>query len=121
MESSFLVQPWIATRTITDYCTLCYQAREDGNFIACKRALSAPYNSLLATLRMETNPELGDIMRRLEDAKDTCISTEKRDERCHEKMQTTLHSALQIFDQMIEDYKKRYAAVQNRIAPMAQM
>jgi len=121
MESSLLMQPWIATRTITDYCKLCYQAREQGNFTACKRALSAPYNSLLATLRMETNPELGSIMKRLEDAKDTCISTEKPDEHCHEKMQTTLRSALQIFDQMIEDYKKRYAAVQNRITPMAQM
>jgi hypothetical protein len=121
MESSFVVQPWIATRTIKDYCTLCFQARDNDNFIPCKRALAMPYNGLLASLRMDPNPELGDLMKRLEEAKETCLSTRTPDEHCHEKMQSTLQGALQLFDRMLEDYKNRYAAIQNRIAPIAHM
>jgi len=121
MEASFVIQPWVATRTIKDYCRLCFQARENGNFLPCKRALSVPYNSLLASLRMDSNPEFGKIMKELEDAKETCNSTKSPDEHCHEKMQTTLQAALLLFDRLLEDYKKRYAVIQNRVTPLARM
>jgi len=121
METSFLIQPWITTRTITDYCRLCFQARESGNYMPCKRSLSLPYNSLLASLRMEPNPEFGDIMKHLEEAKETCLSSEHPDEHCHEKMQTTLQAGLRLFDQMLEDYKSKYVSIQNRITPLANM
>ena len=121
MEAGFLIQPWAATRTISDYCRLCYQARESDNFLPCKRAMSAPYNSLLATLKMDINPQSGDAMKRLEDAKETCLASLVPGEQCHAKMQTTLQSTLQLFDQMLEDYKNRYAVIQNRITPMSRM
>jgi len=121
MEASFVVQPWIATRTINDYCNLCFQARDSGSFIPCKRAMSMPYNSLLASLRMDANPAFGDLMKRLGDAKESCLSTKAPNERCHEKMQSTLGGALQLFDRMLEDYKNRYTAIQNRITPIAHM
>lgn len=121
MEISFLIQPWIATRTIGDYCRLCFQARENGDFLPCKRALLAPYNALLATLKMEPNPEFGDAMKRLEEAKETCLSAKSPNEHCYGKMQTTLQSTLELYDKTLEDYKSKYAAIQNRITPMARM
>src|SRR5208283_6143303 len=30
MEAAFVIQPWIATRTITDYCRLCKRAQLGG-------------------------------------------------------------------------------------------
>lgn len=121
MEASFLIQPWIASRTISDYCRLCFQARESNNFLPCKRAISAPYNSLLATLKLDMNPHSADALKRLEDAKETCLSAKNPNEHCYEKMQTTLRTTLQHFDQMLEDYKNKYSAIQNRITPMARM
>lgn len=121
MEASFLIQPWIATRTISDYCRLCFQARESDNFLPCKRAISAPYNSLLATLKMDPNPQSGETMKRLEDAKETCLSAKTPSEHCYEKMQTNLQTTLQLYDQTLEDYKNKYSAIQNRITPMAHM
>lgn len=121
METALLVQPWIATRTITDYCRLCYQARQDGAFLGCKRAHLAGFNSLLATMRMDTNPQFGQIMKHLEDAKETCLSNVTPDEHCYSKMQNTLQNTLQLYDQMLEEYKSRYAAFAARpsaIPPM---
>ncbi len=69
MEAAFLIQPWIATRTITDYCRLCYQARDGTGFLECKRAQLAGYNTLLASLTMETTPQFGDTLKLLEDTK----------------------------------------------------
>jgi len=47
-------------RTITDYCRLCYQARDNTGFLDCKRAQLGGYNSLLAGLTMERDPQFGD-------------------------------------------------------------
>jgi hypothetical protein len=92
MEAAFLLQPWITTRTIKDYCRLCYQLKDGNDFMQCKRAHLASYNSLLATLRMETGEEFGDALKNLEDAKETCLSVTNPDALCHGKMQKTLDS-----------------------------
>jgi len=81
--------------------------------------MSAPFNSLLATLKMEPNPQFAEATKRLEDAKEACLSANTPGEQCHEKMQTTLQSTLQMFDQILEGYKNQYAAIQKRITPMA--
>jgi hypothetical protein len=111
MEAAFLVQPWIATRTITDYCRLCYQSRGGTDFLGCKRAHLAGFNSLLASLRMEPNPQFGDTFKLLEDAKETCLSTGIPDDRCHQKMQDTLQHTQQLYDQMLDEYKSKYATI----------
>jgi hypothetical protein len=111
MEAAFIIQPWIATRTITDYCRLCYQARDGTGFLECKRAQLGGYNSLLAGLTMETDPQFGDALKLLEDAKETCLSTIHPDERCHEKMQNTLHHTQQFYDKILDEYKNRYATI----------
>jgi hypothetical protein len=111
MEAAFLIQPWIATRTITDYCRLCYQARDGIAFHECKRAQLAGYNSLLASLTMETDPHFGDTLKLLEDSKETCLSTIHPNESCHEKMQNTLQHTQQFYDKMLEEYKNRYATI----------
>ncbi len=121
MEAAFLVQPWIATRTITDYCRLCYQTREQTGFLGCKRAHLAGSNSLLAALKMEAIPQFGDAYKRLEDAKETCLSTRTPDDSCYEKMQTTLQHTQQLYDQMLEDYKIKYAAIPARPTPTTPM
>ena len=121
METAFLLQPWIATRTITDYCRLCFQERDGTGFLGCKRAHLAGYNSLLASLKMEPNPQSGDTMKRLEDAKETCLSTRSPNEQCYEKMQGVLQDTLQIYDRLLDDYKNRYAAMQNRASPPARI
>jgi len=114
MEAAFLIQPWIATRTITDYCRLCYQAKDGTGFLECKRAQLAGYNTLLASLRMETDPQFGDTLKLLEDAKETCLSTRNPNEACHEKMQNTLQHTQQLYDKMLDDYKKRYATISTK-------
>ena len=112
MEASFLVQPWIATRTIADYCRLCYQARDGSSFLNCKRAHLGGYNTLLATLRMEPAPQFGDTLKQLEDCKETCLSTRNPDERCYEKMQHTLQHTQQLYEQILDEYKSKYATSQ---------
>jgi hypothetical protein len=121
MEAAFLIQPWIATRTITDYCRLCYRARDATGFLECKRAQLAGYNTLLASLTMETTPQFGDTLKLLEDAKETCLSTRNPNETCHEKMQNTLQHTQQIYDQMLEDYKTRYATISKKPSPTPPM
>ena len=121
MEAAFLIQPWIATRTITDYCRLCYQTRNETGFLECKRAHLAGYNTLLATLRMESNPRFGDIFKRLEDAKETCLSTRNPGEQCFAKMQNTLQDTQQLYDEMLDDYKSKYSRIPNRPTATAPM
>jgi hypothetical protein len=111
MEATFLVQPWIATRTIADYCRLCYQARNGTDFLACKRAHVAGFNSLLASLRMEPNPQFGDAFKLLEDAKETCLSTGIPDDNCHEKMRGTLLNTERLYNQLLDEYKQKYASI----------
>ena len=117
MEAAFLIQPWIATRTITDYCRLCYQARNGTGFLECKRAQLGGYNSLLASLTMETTPNFGDTLKLLEDAKETCLATIQPNDQCHTKMQNTLQHTQQLYDKMLEEYKQRYAQLTTRPAP----
>jgi hypothetical protein len=111
MEAAFLIQPWIATRTITDYCRLCHQSRDGTDFLACKRAHLAGFNSLLASLRMEPNPQFGNTFKLLEDAKETCLSTGIPDDQCHQKMQGALLHTQELYDQMLDEYKHRYAVI----------
>jgi thymidylate kinase len=111
MEAAFVIQPWIATRTITDYCRLCYQARDGTSFLECKRAQLGGYNSLLAGLTMQIDPQFGDTLKLLEDAKETCLSTIHPNENCHEKMQNTLQRTHQLYDKMLDEYKNRYATI----------
>jgi len=113
--------PWIATRTITDDCRLCFQERDGTGFLACKRAHLAGYNSLLASLKMEPNPQSGDTMKRLEDAKETCLSTRSPNDQCYGKMQGVLQDTLQIYARLLDDYKNRYAAMQNRSSQPARI
>jgi hypothetical protein len=121
MEAAFLVQPWIATRTITDFCRLCYQTREKTGFLECKRAHLAGSNTLLAALKMEAVPQFGDAYKRLEDAKETCLSTTTPDDSCYEKMQTTLQHTQQLYDRMLEDYKIKYSTIAPRPSPTTPM
>jgi len=109
MEAAFVIQPWIATRTITDYCRLC------------KRAQLGGYNSLLAGLTMGIDPRFGDTLKLLEDAKETCMSTIHPNENCHEKMQNTLQHTQQLYDKMLEEYKNRYATLTTKPSPHSPM
>ena len=121
MEAAFLLQPWITTRTIKDYCRLCYQSRDGKDFIQCKRAHLAGYNSLLATLRMETGQEFEEALRNLEDAKETCLSMANPGALCHEKMQANLDITQALYEKRLDDYKNKYTAIPNRLTPTLRM
>ena len=114
MEAAYLIQPWIATRTIADYCRLCYQPRDGEGFMQCERAHLAGFKTLLATLKMEMNPQFGDAMKHLEDAKETCLSIPEPSEHCYEKMQNTLNHTPELYDQMLDEYKNKYAVIPAR-------
>ena len=73
----------------------------------CKRAHLAAYNSLLAVLKLEKGAEFEVALKRLEEAKEKCISTAKPDEHCHGKSQEALKYILGIYDKILDDYKKR--------------
>jgi len=87
----------------------------------CKRAHLAGYNSLLATLRMETGQEFGDVLKNLEDAKETCLSTANPDALCHEKMQSTLDSTQALYEKRLDDYKNKSGTIPNRLSPTLRM
>jgi len=46
-------------------------------------------------------------LKKLEDAKQLCISTAKPDDTCHGKSQETLKQTFEMYDRVLEDYKKR--------------
>ena len=121
MQAAFLLQPWITTRTIKDYCRLCYQSRDGKDFMQCKRAHLAGFNSLLATLRMEAGQEFGDALKNLEDSKETCLSMANPDALCHEKMRKTLDSTQALYEKMLDDYKNKYATIPNKLSPTLRM
>ncbi len=121
MEAAFLIQPWIATRTISDYCRLCYQSRDGDGFLQCKRAHLAGFNSLLASLKMEINPQFTEAMNQLEAAKETCLSTTTPCETCYEKMQNTLNQTRGLYDQMLKEYKSKYTVIPARASPTPRM
>ena len=114
MEAVFLVQPWMQTRTAMDCCKLCYQEREGKDHLECKRAHLAAYNSLLAVLKLERGAEFEESLKKLEEAKEQCLSTLKPDNQCHEKSQGALKQTLAIYDRILDDYRKR---LPNRSAP----
>lgn len=117
MEAVFLVQPWVQTRTAADCCKLCYQERENNDHLECKRASLAAYNSLLAVLKLERGTEFEDALKKLEEAKEQCLSTRKPDSQCHEKSQEALRQTLVLYDRILDDYRKR---LPNRPAPRLQ-
>jgi len=107
MEAVFLVQPWVQTRTAIDCCNLCFQERGNKAHIECKRAHLAAYNSILAVLRLEKGTEFEEAFKRIENAKTKCISTVVPDESCHGQSQEALKHTLDLYDKILEDYKKR--------------
>ena len=114
MEAIFLVQPWVQACTAIDCCKLCYQERDNQGHLECKRAHLGACNSLLAILKLEKGANFEDSLKRLEEAKEKCVSTAKPDEICHGKSQDALKYTLDIYDTILEDYKKR---LPNRQSP----
>jgi hypothetical protein len=114
MEAVFLVQPWVQARTAIDCCRLCYQERENKSHLECKRGHLSAYNQLLAVLKLEKGPQFEEAMKRLEEAKEKCVSTPKPDELCHSKSQDALKFTVTIYDKILDDYKKR---LPNRASP----
>jgi hypothetical protein len=110
MEVVFLVQPWVQARTAMDCCKLCYQEKDAKSHLECKRAHLAACNALLAVLKLEQGSSFEDGLRKLEEAKQTCLSTTKPDEHCHEKSQEALEHGFAIYDKILDDYKKRLPA-----------
>ncbi len=84
----------------------------------CKRAHLAAYNSLLAVLKLEKGAEFETALKRMEEAKEKCISTAKPDEHCHAKSQESLKYTLGTYDKILEEYRKR---LPSRPAPSARM
>jgi hypothetical protein len=89
-----------------DCCRLCFQEKDNKSHLECKRAHLAAYNSLLVILKLERDTPFEDALKRLEDAKETCLSTAKPDEHCHGKSQQALKHTLQFYDKILDDYKK---------------
>lgn len=113
MEAVFLVQPWVQARTAMDCCKLCFQERDDKSHLACKRAHLSAYNALLAVVRLEKGPPFEETCKRLEQAREACISTVKPNEQCHGKSQEALKDTVDIYDKILEDYKKRLPSRQS--------
>jgi len=72
------------------------------------------YNSLLAVVKLEKGLSFDEALKKLEEAKQTCISTVKPDDRCHSTSQEALKYTLEIYDCILEDYKKH---LPNRSSP----
>lgn len=90
-----------------DCCKLCYQERDNKNHLECKRAHLAAYNSILAVLKLEKGPPFEEALKRLEEAKDRCITSSKPNDTCHGKSQEALKFAIEAYDKILEEYKKR--------------
>ncbi len=73
----------------------------------CKRAHLAAYNSLLAVLKLERGAEFETALKRVEEAKEKCISTVKPDEHCHGKSQEALKYTLETYGKILDDYRKK--------------
>ena len=67
----------------------------------------AAYNSLLAVLKLEKGTEFEEALRKLEEAKDKCLSTPKPNSQCHGGSQEALKQTLAIYDKILDDYRKR--------------
>ena len=73
----------------------------------CKRAHLAAYNSLLAVLKLERGAEFETALKRVEEAKEKCISTAKPDEHCHAKSQEALSYTKELYDKILTEYRKK--------------
>jgi len=107
MEAVFLVQPWVQARTAMDCCKLCFQERDNKSHLECKRAHLAAYNSLLAFLKLEKDQQFDEARRRVEEAKEKCLAMAKPDEHCHTKSQEALKFTVEIYDKILDDYRKK--------------
>jgi hypothetical protein len=90
-----------------DCCKLCYQEREGKSHLECKRAHLAASNSLLAVLKLERGGEFESALKRVEEAREKCVSTAKPDEHCHGKSQEALGYTKGLYDKVLEDYRKK--------------
>jgi len=107
MEAAFLIQPWVQAQTAIDCCKLCYQERQTKNHLECKRAHLAAYNTILAVLKLEKGEDFEKAMKLLSEAKETCLSTTIPNEQCHGKSQEALKATSQVYERILDDYKKR--------------
>lgn len=73
----------------------------------CKRAHLAAYSSLLAVLKLERGAEFETALKGIEEAKEKCLSTVKPDEHCHAKSQTALRYTKELYDKILEEYRKK--------------
>jgi thymidylate kinase len=62
---------------------------------------------LLAVLKLEKGAEFEEALKRLEEAKEKCLSTPKPDSECHNKSQEALKKTATIYDKILEEYRKR--------------
>lgn len=107
MEAVFLIQPWVQANTAKDCCKLCYQERAGKSHLECKRAHLGAYNSLLAVLKLEKGPDFDTALKRVQEAKEKCLSTANPDEHCHRQSQEALTYTLGLYDKVLDDYRKR--------------
>jgi len=107
MEAIFLVQPWVHARTALDCCKLCYQERQGKSHLESKRAHLSACNALVAVLKLEKSANFDLSLQMVEDAREKCITTPQPDEHCHATSQEALRKTLDIYDRVLEDYKKR--------------
>ena len=62
---------------------------------------------LLAVLKLEKGAEFESALKRVEEAREKCISTAKPDEHCHGKSQEALAYTKGLYDKVLEEYKKK--------------
>lgn len=97
-----------------DCCRLCYQERDDKSHLECKRGHLSAGNQLLAVLKLEQGSQFDEALKRVEEAKEKCVTTPRPDEQCHGKSQEALKFTIAIYDKILDDYKRR---LPNRASP----
>ena len=75
--------------------------------MGCKRTHLAACNSLLAVLKLERGADFETALKRIEEAKEKCISTVKPDEHCHAKSQEALSYTKGLYDKILDEYRKK--------------
>jgi hypothetical protein len=58
-------------------------------------------------LKLEQGSAFEEGLKKLEEAKQACLSTVKPDEHCHGKSQEALKQIVGLYDKIMDDYKKR--------------
>jgi hypothetical protein len=67
----------------------------------------AAYNSLLAVLKLEKGPDFDTALKRLQEAKEKCLSSANPDEHCHQQSQEASTYTLGLYNKVLDDYRKR--------------